>query len=118
MAEPDPGVWSKLWIAGAGLIGSAVTVVTTWLIHRRKSKAETTSITEATHRSSAQFDIEFSREVRKEIHEATKQLTDAYSKLTKSEKCLRKALKMLRECGVDTEKCDELANEIDAIHGG
>lgn len=117
MADETSWITKALFAVG-GVAASVLTGLTAWLINRRKTSAETTSIMEATNRTSAQFDIEFSREVRKELHEATRQLTEAYRKLTQSEKVLRKMLRKFRDCWPeDEEEYKALEREIDQIHG-
>lgn len=116
MAEPEN--WTKGVYTVAGVIFGLFTAIFGWLIHRRKTNAEVVSITEATNRAEAQFDIEFSREVRKEIKEATRQLTEIYIKLNRSERVLRRVLAKLRDCCPDEDEYNAIEAEIDAIHGG
>lgn len=119
MSEMQPTDWSgKVIAAVSALIGSAIAVVTGWLINRRKTKAETLSITSATHRTDASFDIEFSREIRREMQDATRQLSEAYRILAASERCLHKCLRIMRQgdC-IPSSVCDQMEAEINAIHG-
>lgn len=114
--QPDPSWSGKVIAIVAGAIGSVVAIVTGWLINRRKTNAEAANITASTKRANEQFDVEFSREIRKEMREAAQQLRDAYAQLAKCERFQRNTLRRLRSREFDPGFCDEMEAEIDAIH--